>query len=215
MNKSSLARFGIRLAYLMPLVTFLFLVIYGLIPHLYFIYQDVAYETMTLFTMVNNTWDECQAVLSESGGSASAVLFSYTMTAATIVFWGTLILHGIFAFTSAICSVYAFSRIPTDRTANRAKRILQVICPNRVFFVIGGLLPLLYATFPLLLRHCYREQMSMSISIHATTGVMDPIPAILLVLIGTTLFLATLPLQGREHLDLFRLYKQKSKDKTN
>ncbi|MBQ1229517.1 MAG: hypothetical protein IIW36_01025 [Clostridia bacterium] len=215
MSNSSLSRFGIRLAYLMPLVTFLLLVIYGLIPHLYFIYQDVAYETMSLFTMVGNTWRECRATLSESGGSASAVLFSYTMTAATVLFWGTLILHGIFSFASAICSVYAFSRIPTDRLTNRAKRILQLICPNRAFFVIGGLLPLLYATFPLLLRHCYREQMSMSISIHATTGVMDPIPAILLVLLGTSLFLATLPLQKREHLDLFRLYKQKSKDKTN
>ena len=215
MNNSSLSRFGIRLAYLMPLVTFLLLVIYGLIPHLYFIYQDVAYETMSLFTMVGNTWRECRATLSESGGSASAVLFSYTMTAATVLFWGTLILHGIFSFASAICSGYAFSRIPTDRLTNRAKRILQLICPNRAFFVIGGLLPLLYATFPLLLRHCYREQMSMSISIHATTGVMDPIPAILLVLLGTSLFLATLPLQKRAHLDLFRLYKQKSKDKTN
>jgi hypothetical protein len=214
MSNSSLSRFGIRLAYLMPLVTFLLLVIYGLIPHLYFIYQDVAYETMSLFTMVGNTWRECRATLSESGGSASAVLFSYTMTAATVLFWGTLILHGIFSFASAICSVYAFSRIPTDRLTNRAKRILQLICPNRTCFVIGGLLPLLYATFPLLLRHCYREQMSMSISIHATTGVMDPIPAILLVLLGTSLFLATLPLQKREHLDLFRLYKQKSKDKT-
>lgn len=210
---SSLARFGIRLAYLMPLFTFLLLLIYGLIPHLYFIYQDTAYETMSLFEMVGNTWRECRNTLSASGGSASAVLFSYTMSAATVVFWIALVIHGIFAVASAACSVYAFSKIPTDRLANRAKRVFYLFCPHRVLFVLGALLPLLYGCFPWILRHCYHQQMSMQISIHATTYLTDPVLAIPLVLAGVALYLALLPLQKREHLDLFRLYKQRSDKK--
>lgn len=208
---SPTARLGIRLAYLMPAISFLLLLIYALIPHLYFIYQDTAFETMSLFTMISNTWRECQSALSASGGSASAVLFSYTMSAATVVFWIALVIHGVFSLSAAACSVYAFSQLPTDRKANRAKKLLHLICPNRVLFVMGMLLPLLYSAFPYVLRYCYREQMVMDISVYSTTRIADLALAAVLVLLGVGLFLATLSLQSREHLDLFRLYKQKPK----
>ncbi|MBQ5773174.1 MAG: hypothetical protein IIW07_06715 [Clostridia bacterium] len=209
------ARRVIYAAYLLPAISFLLLLLYALIPHLYFIYQDTAHETMSLFTMVQNTWRECQGALVSTGSSVAAMRFSYTMSIAVILFWVALALHGVIALASGICALYAFSKSPTDRLSNRAKKLLRFVCPNRVCFLLGGLLPLLYTTFPFVLRHAYREQMSMPISIYTTTHLADVIPAALLVLLGTSLFLATLPLQGREHLDLFRLYKQKSKDKTN
>ena len=209
------ARRLIYAAYLLPAISFLLLLVYALIPHLYFIYQDTAYETMSLFTMVQNTWRECQGALVSTGASVAAMRFSYTMSAAVILFWVALVLNGLITLASGICALYAFSKAPTDRLSNRAKKLLRFVCPNRVCFLLGGLLPLLYTAFPFILRHAYREQMGMPISIYTTTHLADVIPAALLVLLSTALYAATLSLQRREHLDLFRLYKQKSKDKTN
>ena len=208
-RRSPLWRGCIRATYLLPAVTWALVLICAAIPHLYFIYDGIAHETVSTFGLLTNTWSECMNVLTGSADSTPAsVLFSYIMLAVAVLTWATILWHGIAAITCAICSCYAFSLAPTDRLANRAKRVFHLICPNRICYVILQFLPLPLAFFPQILTACYQSQLGLQMRLCAF-GPQDWIPACSITLICTGAYLALLSAQSREHMDMFRLYKAK------
>lgn len=203
----------IRLVYLLPAVLCLLLLLFALIPHVYFVYDDAAYENQSLFTLLGNTWKECRAMLSNEAATQYAqyaVSFSYIMLAVVILVWGFAILYAAYAIMTAVFSVRAFSVSPTDSIANRSKRWLHLLCPNRFCYVLLGLLPILQGFFPTILSHCYRTRLGLDMRVHYLV-IHDPIVTTLLVVLTQIAFLATLRIQSREHMDLFRLYKKKPK----
>ena len=206
---SSSARRGlIHFAYLLPIFTGLLLLIYALIPHLFFVYGEAIYNTQSPFELMQNTWKECQALLNGAEASAGAVMFSFTMSAMVILSWICTIVYAVVAIASAICSCIAFSHRPTEREANRAKRWMQFFCPNRILYIVVNLLPLLPAAFPYILLHFYRTQMFYEISLHYM-GPPDLVLAVIAVLLNLASFLLLLSAQNEEHMDMFRLYKAK------
>ncbi|MBQ2735324.1 MAG: hypothetical protein IJF33_05780 [Clostridia bacterium] len=200
----------IRAAYLCPLVFGILLLLLFAVPHLYFIYGNQAYDTWSTFGILGNAMKECTAVLNGTAeGTSDAVYFAYTVSFCAIVFWVALVAYLITAVAAAVCSLYAFSKEPTSKESNRAKRWFRFLCPNRVTYVTSNLALLLSAAFPHILLYCYHHQMGyVGISLHFYFGA-DLLYASLLVGISVISYLALLPAQADEHLDLFRLYKAK------
>ena len=200
----------IRASYLCPLIGGLLLWIYFAIPHLYFIQGRLAYDTQSTFGLVSNTLRECGATLSgATEGTSDAIYFAYTAGFFAILFWIALIAYTVTALAAAIGSLYAFSKEPTSKESNRAKRYVRFLCPNRVAYVICNLSLLLSAAFPQILTACYHRQMGYTdISLHFFFA-PDLLVAVLAVAVSLASYLALLRAQAAEHLDLFRLYKAK------
>ena len=93
---SSSARQGmIRAVYLSPAIVGTLLLIYSFIPHLFFVYGDAAYNTLSPFELMGNTWTECQALFdaAEKFGADFVATGHYaridrTKTGETAVFCG-------------------------------------------------------------------------------------------------------------------------------
>lgn len=204
----------IRVVYLLPLVLGLLLLLFALIPHTYFVYKDAAYENQSLFTLLGNTWDECRSMLKNEAATQYAqyaIAFSYIMLTVVILVWIFDIVYAAYAILTAVFSIRAFSVSPTDRIANRSKRWLHLLCPNRFCYVILGLLPILQGFFPSILSYCYRTRLGLDMRVYYL-GIHDPIVTSVLVLLTQGAFLLTLRAQSREHMDMFRLYKKKPKE---
>ena len=203
-------RYGIRAVYLLPVLTWVTTLIAVCVPHLFFIYDGIAHETVSTVQLMGNAWQESLSLLQgTANGTPAAVLFSYAATAVVILSWIAIFWHALTAIPAAICSCYAFSNPPTARITNRIKRIFQIFCPNRICYVLFNLLPLLPAFFPQILVSLYASMLGMTVSVHAF-GIMDWIPTVLLTALNVVSFLGTLSLQSRLHLDLFRLYKARN-----
>ena len=198
-----------RTAYLLPLLTLAILLIHAAVPHVFFLLDGEPYETMSTFTLLGNTWEQCQDLLdSTKEVSVEALYFSYTMNFFVIISWVATVLFAILALSSAILSCYAFSLSPTDTRTNRAKRWMQFFCPNRPLYVITCLLPLLPAAFPYILEHFYQSMLYYDIKVYFI-GPADLLLTGIAVLLTVASFLALLPSQSAQHLDMFRLYKAK------
>ncbi len=210
MSRPPLRRALIRLAYLSPLLCACLFVVYGFSPQMWFVEGHEAYETMSLYRLLANTFSECHAQL-EAGGSSSARSFSYLMSAATIVFWVMLSLFVLFALATAAASTYAFALPPTDRRTNRAKRLFALLCPGRILYLLSPLMLLVASLYPQLLQLLYRTLLGHNATLHASPF-FPFVPAILAVLLPGALFFLTLPWQKEEHLDLFRIYRAKATD---
>ena len=210
MNRSALKRGLIRASYLCPLLCGVLMLVILAVPHLYFIYGNTAYKTFNSFDLLSNAMSECTAVLNGTAeGTSDGIYFAYTVSFFGIVFWVALVAYFCTAIAAAVCGCYAFSKEPISRESNRAKRWFRFFCPNRVTYVISNLALLLSAAFPHILLYCYHHQMGyVGISLHFYFG-SDLLYAILLVGINVISYLALLPAQAEEHMDLFRLYKAK------
>lgn len=207
-NRNPAARRALcRLAYLLPLIVGIILLIWACLPHLFFVKDGEAHETMSLFRLMRNTWTDCRTVMSgTTENTAAAAYFSYIMSACVIVSWLAIAIFAVNATASAFCSLSALGKDPTSGEANDAKRWMKFFCFNRVWLTISLLLPILPTLFPLILAHLYRKIFVYDITVHYF-GPPAWIVVILLSVAQFVLFVATLRAQALEHLDMFRLYK--------
>lgn len=198
-----------RLSYLLPLCVGVIFLIWACLPHLFFVKDGEAHETMSLFRLMRNTWAECQTVLGgTTEATPAAAYFSYIMKAYLIVSWAAIAVFALNATVSAFCSISAFSKNPTAPEANDAKRWMRFFCFNRVWLAFSLIFPVLPTLFPVLLAYLYRKIYVYDITIHYF-GLPAWIVVSLLSVAQLALFLATLRAQASEHLDMFRLYKAK------
>ena len=202
------ARFLSRAVYFLPAVTGLLLLALIFIPHIYFVYNGEVHETMSSVKLVNNTWEVCKNLLDGKSEDPYAIFFSYIMTFFVILFWIFVALYALFALVLTLCSINAFTKSPTDRLSNRAKRWLHLLCPNRVCYGLFGLLPIFPSFFPHILTHFYYTRLGLKMKVFFF-GPPDHVWAILLVLLLELGFFLSLDLQARAHTDMFRLYKKK------
>lgn len=211
-NRRSAKSVLIRISYLLPLLTMVLLWIHCLIPHLFFLYDGEAYETMSLFRLLSNTWTQCQAILDSGTASDAyqAILFSYWMIFAVIVSWAVLCVHLVVASVVAVTSHIAFSHEPTAKESNVAKRVLHLICPNRICFWIGNLLPILPALFPYWLSNAYRHFLFMDMKV-CSIGPFEWLWIAVAIFAETVLSVSLFSVQKNMHMDLFRLYKKEPK----
>lgn len=196
-----------RLAYLLPLIVGILLLIWASLPHVFFVKDGEAHETMSLFRLLRNTWADCRTVMSgTTENTAAAAYFSYIMSACVVVSWLSIAVFAVNATASAFCSLSALGKLPTDPEANAAKRWMKFFCFNRVWLAASLLFPVLPTLFPIVLAYLYRKIFVYDITVHYF-GPPAWIIVILLSVAQFVLFVATLRAQSLEYLDMFRLYK--------
>ena len=202
----------IHLCYLLPAIFGIVLLIYAAVPHLWFVYDGEAYSTMNLFELQENAWEFYEQIEAGTVENSTAVTwFKDLLPVVSALFWILPILYALVATMITVCSFVAFSFDPTSRTANRTKRILQLICPNRVAYLLTPLLPLFSALFPQMMLWLYRLQ-GMNIRLY-TFFVADWILVLIFAVLNAAVFILLLPMQSEEHLDMFRIYKSGAKVK--
>ena len=196
----------IHVCYFLPLLFGVVLLAYALVPHLWFVYDREAYSTMNLFELRENAWAFYEQIQAGAVTESAAVTrFAQLLPVVSALFWVLPILYGILSLAVAVCAVVAFSFEPTSRIANRTKRVLYLVCPNRVTYLLLPLLPLFSSLFPQLLLWLYRWQ-GLNIRLF-TFFVADWILVLILAAINAAVFIILLPMQSESHLDLFRIYK--------
>ena len=196
----------IHLCYFLPAIFGILLLIYATVPHLWFVYNGDAYSTMNLFELQDNAWDFYNQIQSGAIESSSAVTwFEELLPIVSALFWILSVLYAILATAIAVCAMVAFSFEPTTRIANRTKRVLHLVCPNRVSYLLLPLLPLIPALLPQLMLLLYRLQ-GLKISLY-TFFVADWILVLIFAVVNAVVFFLLLPMQSEEHLDMFRIYK--------
>ena len=205
-NQNKAHRALIHLCYLLPAIFGILLLIYAAVPHLWFVYDGDAYSTMNLFELQENAWEFYEQIKAGTVENSTAVTwFKDLLPVVSALFWILPILYALIATMITVCSIVAFSFEPTSRIANRTKRILHLICPNRVTYLLVSLLPLFSALFPQMLLLLYRMQ-GMSIRLY-TFFLADWILVLIFAVLNAAAFILLLPLQSEEHLDMFRIYK--------
>ena len=196
----------IHLCYLLPAIFGILLLIYASVPHMWFVYDGEAYSTMNLFELQSNAWDFYEQIKAGKIESAVAVTwFEQLLPVVSALFWILPIVYAVVVLAITVCSVVAFSFEPTTRVANRTKRILHLICPNRISYLLFPLLPLFSALFPQLLLLLYRWQ-GMNIRLY-TFFVADWILVLVFAVLNAVAFIVLLPLQNESRMDMFRIYK--------
>ncbi|MBQ3014399.1 MAG: hypothetical protein IJD75_04600 [Clostridia bacterium] len=205
-NQNKAHRALIHLCYLLPAIFGILLLIYAAVPHLWFVYDGDAYSTMNLFELQENAWEFYEQIKVGTVENSTAVTwFKDLLPVVSALFWILPILYALIATMITVCSIVAFSFEPTSRIANRTKRILHLICPNRVTYLLVSLLPLFSALFPQMLLLLYRMQ-GMSIRLY-TFFLADWILVLIFAVLNAAAFILLLPVQSEEHLDMFRIYK--------
>jgi hypothetical protein len=196
----------IHLCYLLPLIFGILLLIYAAVPHLWFVYNGDAYSTMNLFELQGNAWEFYEQIKAGAVENSAAVTwFEELLPVVSALFWILPILYTLLVIMVTVCSLVAFSFDPTTRIANRTKRILQLVFPNRVTYLLLPLMPLFSALFPQLVLWLYRLQ-GMKISLY-TFFVADWILVLIFAALNAAVFILLLPMQSEEHMDMFRIYK--------
>ena len=196
----------IHVCYLLPAIFGVLLLIYAAVPHLWFVYNGDAYSTMNLFELQGNAWEFYEQIKAGAVENNAAVTwFEELLPVVSALFWILPILYTVLVGMITVCSLVAFSFDPPTRIANRTKRILHLVCPNRVTYLLVPLLPLFSALFPQLMLWLYRLQ-GMKISLY-TFFVADWILVLIFAVLNALIFILLLPMQSEEHLDMFRIYK--------
>ena len=199
-------RILIQLCYLLPALFGILLLIYAAVPHLWFVYNKEAYSTMDLFELQGNAWNFYEQIKAGKIENTSAVVwFEQLLPVVSALFWILPILYAFMAVAITVCSLVAFSYEPTTRIANRTKRILHMVCPNRITYLLLPLLPLFSSLLPQLLLWLYQWQ-GMSIRLY-TYFVADWILVLVFALLNAVAFILLLPLQSEARMDMFRIYK--------
>ncbi len=199
----------IRLCYLLPLLSGLLLLALAAIPHFYFTTDTSALDTMSLFGLLDNTYQTCIGFFNgEANGNVSSLYFSYVMMTFWVLSWLCIALYGLFAVSTALISMAAWTpyAVPTH-FGNNCKRLYRLLVPNEGMFVFFSLLPLLPSVFPWLLQIFYRNMLELPATLHYF-GLPDVVYALLLsAACIALLFLTAAARREKLRMDIFRLYK--------
>lgn len=198
----------VRLAYMMPLLSAVILLILAATPCFFFQSRGEAFESMSLLGVMTNTYENCKGFLDgTANGSTSALYFSYVMTAILFVTVAVMALYAVFVLFTALLLPFAWTpNAPGHPTVNKLKRAYRMLVPNRGCYVVCNLLPLLPSCFPYFLELFYNKLLGDPATLHYLF-LPNPIITAVLCALSVTLFLATLTAQRENRMDLFRVYK--------
>ena len=198
----------IRLAYLMPLISGIILLILGFVPHLFYRLNNDVYSTLSPFQLLGNTYEQATRFVT---GTASGTTADFYFFIVMLAFWAIctlcIALYAIFVIwtTVMLFSVWMPQSSPTVR-GNKLKRAYRIFVPNRGFFVFYQILPIAPALFPHLFQLFCKKMLGQTMKVYYY-GIPDWIVVAILTTAAITLFLTTLSAQKENKMDLFRIYK--------
>ena len=199
---------AVRLAYLLPLLSAVALLILAATPCFFFQSRGEAFESMSLFGVMTNTYENCKGFLDgTASGSTSALYFSYVMSAILLVSLILMVLYAVFILFTALLFPFIWTpNAPGHPTVNQLKRAYRILVPNRGCYVVCNLLPILPSCFPYFLELFYNKLLGDPATLHYLF-LPNPIITAVLCALSVTLFLTTLTAQRENRMDLFRIYK--------
>lgn len=198
----------IRLAYLMPLISGIILLILGFVPHLFYRLNNDVYSTLSPFQLLGNTYEQATRFVT---GTASGTTADFYFFMVMLAFWAlSTLCIALFAIFSALTSVMLYSvwtpqNHPTE-IGNKLKRLYRIFVPNRGFFVFYQILPIIPAFFPYLFQLFCKKMLGQTMKVYYY-GIPDWIVALILSAAAIALFFASLSAQKENRMDLFRIYK--------
>ena len=196
----------IRLAYLLPLIGGIAMLVLACIPRFFYLLEGDPQSDVSLFWLLGNTYSNCTAFFqSTEDRLPSEFYFSITSFVFCLLSWLCIILYSIFACFTALLMAFTW-RGETSSAVNAIKRCYRILVPNRGFYPVFCLMPILPACFPYLLQGFYGSFMKLDTPVFYY-GVPDVVPVAILAAGAIALFFATRSAQKKLRMDLFRLYK--------
>lgn len=211
MNRSPLRRAAVRLSYLSPLLFVALFTLLACLPQIFFTYSgEATRESNSLFSLMANGIEASKITLS---GSEAVDAASRSFAYAVLIYCGLSIVCLILLWITALLwtgfSCYVFSKRPTSEEANKAKRWFRFFCPNRILLLLSELTLALPLCFPQVLSFFYLTFFGMPWKPHYL-GVSPILVMGIFLLLSVALLFGTLPLQDAEHMDLYRLYRNRA-----
>ena len=204
-----LKRIGmIRIAYLLPIVNAVILLLLACIPRFFYLADGTARNTLSLFELMGNTYTSGTTFLGGTVQGTTADLYFYFVMLS--IFWVSVIgmvLYGLFCIATACMTCFAWTPLRTPTTLeNKLKRTYRLLVPNRGFFVFFQVLPLIPAIFPYFFQLFANRMLGQNMRVYYL-GIPDFVIVILLAAVSLTLFFVTLHEQKEYKMDLFRIFK--------
>ena len=198
----------VRLSSLMPVIGGVILLFLALIPHLFYQAGSDVYTTLSLFELMDNTYQSCMGFFNGStAGTTADLYFHFVMFAVWAVSLLCIVFYGLFVLATALMVSFVWTPHPQPHpTVNQLKRAYRILVPNRGFYVFFHVLPVLPSVYPYLLQLFSRTMLGQEMHAHYY-GIPDFIIVILLSAASVTLFFVTLSAQRENKMDLFRIYK--------
>ncbi len=192
----------IRLAYLLPILNAVVLLILACIPHLFYLSEGEVYDTLSLFRLMGNTYAE-ESIKETTAG----LYFSFAMLAVWWISVACIVLYGIFCIATAAMTYSAWTPYRTpSKLENQLKRAYRIVVPNRGFYAFFHILPLIPSLFPYFLQLFAKYMLGQSMRVYYI-GIPDFVVVLLLAAVSLTLFFVTLSDQKHNKMDLFRIFK--------
>ncbi len=196
----------VRISYLMPLLCGIVMLTLAALPRFFYTLNGDPQSDISLFWLLSNTYSNCTAFLgSTKERLPSEFYFSLTAFAFCLLSWLCVALYALFAGFTAILMAFTW-RAETSPLVNTLKRAYRILVPNRGFYTVFCLLPILPACFPYLLQGFYASFMELRTPVYYY-GIPDVVPVAILAAGTITLFFLSLSAQKTMRMDLFRLYK--------
>ena len=198
----------IRLAHLLPIFCATVLLLLACIPHFFYLADGTTRNTLSLFELMGNTYNSGTTFLGGTIQGTTADLYFYFVM--LTLFWVSvlcMVLYGLFCVATALmtCFVWTPMRTPTE-LENKLKRAYRILVPNRGFFVVFQLLPLIPSLFPYLFGLFANRMLGQNMRVYYL-GIPDFVIILLLGAASLTLFFVTLSDQKHNKMDLFRIFK--------
>lgn len=210
MTSSPFRRAVVWFSHVYPLLMVAAVTLFSAIPRIFFLYEEAAQDTLSLFQLMKNASDISHAMLASGAEAGTAtVAFSKTVLVLVALSVVCLVLVWIAALLETVLGCYTLSLVPSSDAANKAKRWFRFLCPNRVLLFLSHVLLLVPLLFPQMLGHFYNLYLAISVK-PRYLGIPDLWLMIALLLVDLVLLFATLPWQDSEHMNLYRLYRKRN-----
>ena len=203
MPSANKRRFWVGGVYFLPLIVGVILLIWALVPHLFFVYGSDAKETMSVFEVMKNTWSQCRQTM--KGGeknSPTAFYFSWIMVVLVALSWVALISNVVLAICSAVCAGMVLSKPVDDPSIKGVVRWMRFLCFNPTVYALTCFSAYLPFLIPPVLNWFYQHWFLYEMKLHYF-GPPSWVVAVVLALVSSVTFLATRRLQREEKMDLF------------
>lgn len=196
----------IYLRYILPGVLIALMLIVAFLPCYRFIAEGELRETMSLSTLVSNSWEECREILfAKTGQTRGQLLFARTILIMIILFVILYIAALAVSIWSAIVAIKLFASDDEDG-AERARLTFITFVPNRIILTLIQALAAPVALIPYFMPLIYRHALSLNVKF--TLATVDPFIFILASLVAIlTLSIITAPYERRFDADVFKKRK--------
>ena len=205
MKKKTKGKGLIYARYAAPLLSYLILTVYMLIPKIRFSLDGEKRDPISALELLKNSFDNARYYLfsSSTQETAEGILFYKTVFTVIIILSAlSLIGFGIYLVT-AVVAVLAHSDKKSAAERKKIKDIYTTLIPNRAVLAILGLLPIPLSLLPEITVYLYHKLLLYPVSVKHELFVAPWMVALALYIVSTALIFLAKKSERRSGLDIF------------